>query len=608
MCSLLCEYGEIYKMAFDGFCIKRIVKEYNDIFTDSRISKIIQNNNFDIILVIKKGKDTYNLFVSANPSMSYTYLVSDKGEAPKNALNFCMLLRKYIANGKILSVTQKDNERIIVFEIEHLDEMGDLSVKKLIFELMGKHSNIILTDENDIILDSIKRVNELTSSLREVLPKKEYFFPSDLKKINPYETDLKNEIVNIFDSYSEEEKSKLSLSSLLVNSFEGVSKNFAKEVLFRAGKIQDTKLVNTDNDILGKVSDSFEETLKLTLEDKCFYEYIKDGKLFDYSTFRYEYLNDECECKEHSDMMLSEFLSVFYSAKHDQNVILQKSNDIVSLLNSHISKNKKKIAEWEKELFECENKETLKKYGELLKAYSHSIQRGKSANVLDYYTGENIDIPLDENKTVIENSNKYFNDYSKAKRRENKIKELLDQTDKETKYLEDLLLYISLSENTSDINQIRQELYNKGYIKKNAVIKEKKKSIGIKHYIYDNNYHIYVGKNNIQNEEVTFKVATGNDWWFHAKGIAGSHVIVKSDKDNSANEWDMPDELFELCGALAAINSSHSGLSKVEIDYTRKKHIKKPAEGEKGMVIYHTYYSLVALPDISRFSLTSVNS
>jgi predicted ribosome quality control (RQC) complex YloA/Tae2 family protein len=126
--------------------------------------------------------------------------------------------------------------------------------------------------------------------------------------------------------------------------------------------------------------------------------------------------------------------------------------------------------------------------------------------------------------------------------------------------------------------------------------------------MYDNNYHIYVGKNNIQNEEVTFKVATGNDWWFHAKGIAGSHVIVKSDKDNSANEWDMPDELFELCGALAAINSSHSGLSKVEIDYTRKKHIKKPAEGEKGMVIYHTYYSLVAVPDISRFSLTSVNS
>ena len=138
-------------MAFDGFCIKRIVHEYDELFKDARISKIIQNNNYDIVLVIKKGKDTFNLFASANPSMSYTYLVEDKGEAPSNALNFCMILRKYLANGKILSVTQKGNERIIIFEIEHLDEMGDLSVKKLIFELMGKHSNIILTDENDII-------------------------------------------------------------------------------------------------------------------------------------------------------------------------------------------------------------------------------------------------------------------------------------------------------------------------------------------------------------------------------------------------------------------------------------------------------------------------
>ncbi len=594
-------------MAFDGFCIKRIVYEYNELFKDARISKIIQNNNFDIVFVIKKGKDTYNLFASANPSMSYTYLVKDKGEAPSAALNFCMILRKYLANGKILNVAQKGNERIIVFEIEHLDEMGDLSVKKLIFELMGKHSNIILTDENDVILDSIKRVSVLTSSLREVLPKKEYFFPSDLKKINPFEADVKKEIESKIDSMTDEEKSKLSVSNLLIGLFEGVSKNFAKEILFRSN-VSDEKINVVNKSATDAICDSFEILLKECRSFDRFFEYKKDSKIYDYSSFEMKHLNESYDSKEFTDLYLCEYLALFYSEKHDQNVILQKSNDIVNLLNSHISKNKKKEAEWEKELILCENKDELKKYGELLKAYSHSVQRGKSARVLDYYTGEEIDIPLDENKTVIENSNRYFNEYSKSKRREVKINELLDETKKETKYFEDLLLYISLSENTSDINQIRSELYNKGYIKKNLLVKEKKKTSSIKHYIYDNNYHIYVGKNNIQNEEVTFKIATGNDWWFHAKGIAGSHVIVKSDKDNSATEWDMPDEMFELCGALAAINSSHSGLSKVEIDYTRKKHIKKPAEGEKGMVIYHTYYSLVAIPDISRFNLTSVNS
>ncbi|MBP5493581.1 MAG: NFACT family protein [Lachnospiraceae bacterium] len=593
-------------MAFDGFCIKRITKEYSELFTDGRISKVIQPNNFDIILVIKKEKDTYNLFVSANPSMSYTYLVKDKGEAPKNALNFCMVLRKYIANGKILSVKQKGNERIITFEIEHLDEMGDRSVKKLIFELMGKHSNIILTDDKDIIIDSIKRVSALTSSVREVLPKKDYFFPSDLTKINPYECDIQKELSGLI---SKNDDDKLKTSALLYSNFEGVSKAFAKEVINRAGFETDNSVIDLDTKKINTLCEAFADTIKAAEENASFYAYTKKNSLYDYSTFLYDsFMSEGIEAKEYKDAYISEFLNDFYSAKHDEGVILQKSNDIINVLNSHIQKNKNKMSEWDKELLECGNKETHKKYGELLKAYCHSLSQGKEAEVLDYYTNENIVIPLDENKSIIANSNKYFNDYSKAKRREEKLNELLLETQDETKYLEEMLLYISISENSSDLNQIRSELFDKGYLRKNINLKDKKKKSVIKHYIYDNNYHIYVGKNNIQNEEVTFKIATGNDWWFHAKGIAGSHVIVKSEKDNDATEWDMPDEVFELCAAIASINSSHSGLSKVEVDYTRKKHIKKPAEGDKGMVIYHKYYSMVATPDISMYELTSVNS
>lgn len=594
-------------MAFDGFCIKRITKEYSELFTDGRISKVIQPNAFDIILVIKKEKDTYNLFASANPSMSYTYLVKDKGEAPQNALNFCMVLRKYIANGKILSVKQKGNERIISFDIEHLDEMGDRSVKKLIFELMGKHSNIILTDENDIILDSIKRISALTSSVREVLPKKEYFFPSDLSKINPYECDITketNRIINLIKDYSDTKT-----SAMLFTNFEGVSKAFAKEVIKRAGFDSDYSVKDLDDTKAVSLCEAFIKTVKEAEENPSFYAYSKKGSLYDYTTFKYEsFMSEGVEEKEYKDSLISEFLNDFYSAKHDEGIILQKSNDIINVLNSHISKNNNKMAEWEKELTECANKDTLKKYGELLKAYCHSLSQGKEAKVLDYYTNEEIVIPLNENKSIIANSNKYFNDYSKAKRREEKLNELLLSTREETEYLKEMLLYISISENSSDLNQIRSELYDKGYLHKNVNPKEKKKKSGIKHYIYDNNYHIYVGKNNIQNEEVTFKIATGNDWWFHAKGIAGSHVIVKSVKDNDATEWDMPNEVFELCAAIAGVNSSHNGLSKVEVDYTRKKHIKKPAEGDKGKVIYHKYYSMVVPPDISMYELTSVNS
>ncbi len=599
-------------MAFDGFSIKRLVKEYSDMFTGGKISKIIQPNDNDIYLIIKNAKETYNLYVSANPSMAYTYITPEKGEALGVAPNFCMVLRKYIANGKIVNISQKGNERIIVFDIEHLDEMGDCSTKKLVFELMGKYSNIILCDDNDIIIDSIKRVSALKSSLREVLPKKEYFFPSDLSKNNPCECD-ESAFAALISSVSDEDKSKLTLVNFLINNFEGVSKLFAKEVVFEYVVLKES---NNNIDLNVKISDltsedikifykAFKKCLELCVSSDSIYFYKKDESVYEYTLFEYKSIGGAINSE---DELFAESLYGFYKNKHKENVILQKSKDIINILNSHLTKDKKKSEEWQKEIDECENKDELKKYGELLNAFSHSIQRGKSATVLDYYTGENIEIPMDENKTVIENSNRYFARYNKSKKREAKLTELLKETEAEIKYLEEMLLYVSLSENSSDISQIRDELFEHGYIKKRSNVKEKKKSGKIKHYVYDNNYHIYVGKNNIQNEEVTFNIATGNDWWFHAKGIPGSHVIVKSDKDNPAKEWDMPDELFELCGSLAAINSSDSSLSKVEIDYTRKKHLKKVPEANKGMVIYHTYYSLVAIPDISRFSLTTIGT
>jgi len=589
-------------MAFDGFTIKRITTEYNELLNFGKISKIIQPNNNDLVFVIKKDKETFNLFVSANPSMAYTYLMPEKCEAPKNVLNFCMVLRKHILNGRILKVYQTGNERIINILIEHLDEMGDKSQKKLIFELMGKYSNIILCDNDDVIIDSIKRVNGSKSSMRVVLPKMKYFFPSDLSKIDPYGENAEDEFNKLISS---KEALSLNISGLLINGFEGVSKAFSKEVLKRAKIPLDAKVNDINENDHDRLKASFFKCCTSVCENNNYCFYQKNSILSEYTLFKYESIDDSFFLREDR---LANGLYEFYKDKHNIEILNQRSRDIMNILNTVISKNNKKLIEWDKELKDCEDKEEKKKYGELLKAYSHQIKQGKVTEVLDYYTGQNISIPMDESKSVIENSNRYFADYAKKKRRESKLRELMVEAQKECEYLEEVLLYVSISENSSDLDQIREELFEKGYIKKYADRKNRSKTSSIKHYVYDDNYHIYVGKNNIQNEEVTFKIASGNDWWFHVKKAAGSHVIVRSEKDNAAKEWDMPDEVFEICAALAAINSSLKNLDKVQVDYTRKKHLKKPAEGNKGNVIYHTYYSMVAKSDISRFELTSINS
>lgn len=595
------------KMAFDGFCIGRIVKEYNDMLLDGKISKIIEPASHEIILVVKNNKDSFNVFMSANPAVPYTFITDEKPEAPQSAPNFCMVLRKHISNGKIVSVSQMGNERIIVFGIEHMNEMGDKSVKKLILELMGKYSNIILAQEDDTIIDSIKHVNGITSSLREVLPGKKYFVPDEITRISPY----KDGEINV--SYTEENiktvMNKDSLKNSLVSNalakeFEGVSKVAAKEILERA-QIDSQKIVSAVNsDEIGMLARAFANLLEDMQKENGVYLYKdSDGEYAEYTTALYKSLSGY-EAKKND--CLSTSLLKFYKSKQTKTANLQKSGDLVRFVKNILDKDNNKMTNWAKDLKDCENKEELKINGELLKAYAYSLKQGKSVKVLDYYTNEEREIELDERLSIIENSNRFYKAYNKAKRCETAVTELMEKTSAEIDYLNEILLFLSLSENASDIEEIKAELSERGFMRKKNIKILRKTKPKIKHYVYKDNYHIYVGKNNVQNEELTFKKAVGNDWWFHAKGIPGSHVIVKSDNDNPATEWDMPDDVFELCGALAAINCAHEGSSKVEIDYTRKKHIKKPAEGNRGMVIYHTYFSLVASPDISRFELTSI--
>lgn len=594
-------------MAFDGFCIRKIVSEYREFLTDGKISKIIEPASHEIILVVKNNKDSYNIFASANPSVPYTFVTDDKPEAPGIAPNFCMVLRKHIQNGKILRVYQFGNERIIAFDIEHLNEMGDRSVKKLVLELMGKYSNIILLDENDVIIDSIKHVSFVTSSIREVLPGKKYFVPDEITRINPFKNDFcdKDHITRVIgDIFAEVDNPDSGAANILSSKLEGVSKVAVREIMLRAGIDSSLKIKDFDSLKIASLTESFYGFLEDTVKSDKAFLYKNDNGYEEYSTVLYQSLEGfTVETSEY----ISTSLSKFYKQKKSRTENIQKSGELIRFVKNILDKDNNKTQVWQQDLKNCENKEDLKIKGELLKAYAYSLKQGKSVNVLNYYTNETIDIELDERLTVIENSNKYYKAYNKAKRCEEAVNGLIEKNNEEIEYLEEVMLFLSFAENSSDIEEIKSELAEKGYLKKKSFKNSKNAKLKIKHYLYKDNYHIFVGKNNVQNEEITFKKAVGNDWWFHAKGIPGSHVLIKSDTDNPASEWDMPDDVFELGAALAAYNSKHEGNGKVEVDYTRKKHVKKPADGRKGMVIYHTNYSMVANPDITRFELTVIS-
>lgn len=593
-------------MAYDGFCIGKIVKEYKELLVDAKISKIIEPASHEVILVIKSYKGSFNILCSANPAVPYTFVVEDKPEAPMQAPMFCMVLRKYILNGKILDVYQTGNERIITFDIEHMNEMGDKSVKKLILELMGKYSNVILVEEDGTIIDSIKHVNAITSSIREVGPGKKYFVPDEITRISPYnegkidEAYLKDKLIYIKDN----NKSNSNIVNVIAKEFEGVSKVTAKEIVKRSEIDSSLTFADLNEESLNDLLKGFISLLKDMENEELVYLYKDDAGFVEYTNTPYKSLEDYSYVTE--DRMIFA-LSKFYKSKQVRTTNNQKSGELARFVKNILEKDKNKMLLWENDLKDCENKEELKIKGELLKAYAYSLTKGKEAKVLNYYTNEEEIIELDERLTIIENSNKYFKLYNKAKRCENAVTELMLKTEDEIDYLEEILLFLSLAENASDIDEIKAELSQKGYLRKKNIKTLKKTKSKIKHYLYKDNYHIYVGKNNVQNEEISFKKAVGNDWWFHAKGIPGSHVIVKSDSDNPATEWDMPDDVFEVAGALAAANSKHSDMTKVEIDYTRKKHLKRPADGNMGMVIYHTNYSLVASPDLSRFELTTIS-
>lgn len=584
-------------MAFDGIVVANLIKELRETLLGGRINKIAQPEKDELILTVKgMAREQYKLLLSAGAGLPLIYLTDQTKPSPLTAPNFCMLLRKHLNSAKILDIYQPGLERIINFKLEHLDEMGDLRVKYLIIELMGKHSNIIFCDEDLKIIDSIKRINQFVSSVREVLPGREYFIPATSEKFDP--------LTITYESFRDVIlKKPMPIGKALYNSLTGISPLIANELCCRAS-VDAAYSTDALSEAAGlHLYNNFERLMEEVKNGNFLPNIVaQDGIPVEFSSVALTcYSSHEVQ----SFRSISALLEAFYATKNAVARIRQKSTELRKVVANAIDRTSKKYDLQLKQLKDTEKRDKYKVYGELITAYGYGLEPGaKVLNALNYYTNEEISIPLDSTFTPMENAKNYFEKYNKLKRTFDALTNQIKETSDELTHLDSIKTALDIATEEADLTALKNELTEYGYLKRRFSSGSKKlerkanaKKTGTKskpfHYLSSDGYHMYVGKNNYQNDELTFQFAEGGDWWFHAKKMAGSHVIVKADGK------ELPDRTYEEAARLAAYYSGAREADKVEIDYTLKKNVKKPSGGKPGFVVYYTNYSLVSPTDIS---------
>ena len=585
-------------MAFDGITTACLRKEFSDRLTGARIYKIAQTDRDELVLTLKpaaeRGGGQCRLYLSADASLPLAYFTAKNRQAPLQAPSFCMLLRKHLQNGRILSVTQPGLERVLRFEVEHLDEMGDLCRHTLVIELMGKHSNIIFLNDQEQIVDSIKHISSLVSSVREVLPGRPYFVPDTRNKRNPLE-----ETAEGFDALMRSQQ--VPPARLLLSAYTGLSTQMAEELCHRAAITNDRSASSMTEEDRASLWKEFRALMRNVsegvFEPSIYYKKEDGGRRgapAGYAAVSMRVFTDfGSRFEEVRFDSMSELLEVFYDQKNEVTRIRQKSVDLRHVVQTILERDIHKYDLQCKQIRDTEKRDKYRIYGELLNAYAYSIPEGvKSCEVDNYYTGEKVRIPLDPMLTPNQNAKKYFDRYTKLKR------------------TYEALTALDLATNEGDLAQIRQELEDSGLVRRHAGGGKKRPGFdksGKKgrartpvskplHYISSDGYDIYVGKNNTQNDQLTFHFAEPGDIWMHANDIPGSHVILRS---GGRSMDEIPDRAFEEAASLAAWYSAGRQQGKVEIDYLLRRNVKKPGGAKPGFVVYYTNYSILARADIS---------
>ncbi len=589
-------------MAFDGVTIANVVSELKRELMGGRLYKIAQPEPDELLLTVKQPDGTKKLLISAQASLPLLYLTSTGKPSPMTAPGFCMLLRKHLQNGRIIGISQPGLERIVHIDIEHLDEMGDLRRKTLIVEIMGKHSNIIFCDCDGTIIDSIKHVSAAVSSLRQVLPGKPYFIAATQDKLDALNADREA----FQDALSGKPQA---VFKALYGSFTGISPILAQELCYEAGIDGDLPTAALTDSDYGHLFDAFARMVHAVREEEFSPNIAYTGgspvefSALPLTMYGFERTDMDASARDYTIAYssMSALLEHYYAEKNILTHIRQKSADLRRIVQTALERNVKKYDLQLRQMKDTEKRDTYRVYGELLNTYGYSAEPGaKSFQALNYYTGETVAIPLDSTLSAMENAQRYFDKYGKMKRTYEALSQLTEEVKEEIQHLESISNALDIALYEEDLAQIKEELTLSGYIRRKAGSRAKKQKIASRpfHYLSSDGFHMYVGKNNFQNDELTFKFATGNDWWFHAKQIPGSHVVVKVD-----NAQELPDRTFEEAARLAAYYSKGRGQEKVEIDYIQKKHVKKPNGAKPGFVVYYTNYSMAIDSDISGIEL-----
>lgn len=580
-------------MAFDGVTVCAAAFELRHFLTDGYISKISEPETGELLVTVKTREyGVKRLLISVSASMPFICLTDKSLTAPIQAPAFTMLLRKHLQGGRILSVTQPSLERIIILKIEHRDELGDMKQKKLIIELMGKYSNIIFADDEDKIIDSIKRVPPSMSSVRTVLPGEKYFIPATQDKADPLSD-------REFDYFRNHVLGRpMSVIKALYGTYTGFSPVIASELCHRSGMDGNESAASLAETDLKRLYDNF---MQLTdgLKEGNFRPVIvyEDGNPREFAAVRLTMFED---LEERSFDSISEVIERFYSERNAYNHIRQKSADLRRIVSNAIERTAKKYDLQLLQIKDTDKMDKFKVYAELINTYGYEVPDGSDHfDTVNFYDGQDIRVPLDPQISVHENANKYFARFEKLKRTRKAAMEQAEESRAQLAHLKSIEASFETAESEEDLKLIADELKVTGYIKKSISSSKGRKAVkksAPMHYISSDGYDIYVGRNNIQNDELTFKTGHGNDWWFHSKTYPGSHVLMVVGKDDPMS---VPDSSFNEAGRIAAYYSTGRDQGKVDIDYVTVKHVKKPAGAVPGYVIYHTNYSMTAQPDIT---------
>ena len=558
-------------MAYDGLFTKKMVDSLQSLVS-GRIHKINQPENDTIIMVVRQNRKNHQLLLSIHPSFSRLQITDKKYDNPFNPPMFARVFRKHLEGGFIENIRQIGNDRRVEIDIKSKDEIGDTMHRTIILEIMGKHSNLILVDENRKIIEGFKHLTPNTNQYRTVMPGFEYEAPPSQNKLNPYEISGQ-EALKYIDFNSGK------ISKQLLNSFEGFSPLITNEIVSRRQFMTQDTLPEAYDEVMAETQLSptpvFHKNHETGKED--FY-FMKLNQFYD-DVVEYDSLND--------------LLDRYYDARGERERVKQRANDLVRFVQQQLQKQQNKLSKLIDEYESAKDKETQQLYGELITANIYRIKQGdESVTALNYYTGEEVTIPLNPTKSPSVNAQYYYKQYNRLKTREHELDHQIQLTKENIDYfsnIEQQLEHITVD----DIDDIRDELADQGFMKQRKNTKKKKNAqIQLQTYRSSDGDTILVGKNNKQNDYLTNKKAQKSHIWFHTKDIPGSHVVILNDSPS--------DETIKEAAMLAGYFSKAGNSGQIPVDYTEIRNVHKPSGAKPGFVTYDNQKTLYATPDYDK--------